>query len=179
MIKKVAKYFEKLFERLFPLGISIIFALSIKFININSIANMKDIVLSIITFASILIGFLTTMLSILVTAIDKSIMKYLKDEKRLKELYMFIAIPILVGFILIIICLMFIPISDAGNFKNYINYYYLLGFSFMYFVLLCIRSIGVLLLLLFKFIDEGEKDTNEKDNDVLDLSNAFKGNDKQ
>lgn len=169
MTSKIAKYVEKLF----PLGLSIIFVISLKFININSIINMKDIVLSIITFASILIGFLTTMLSILVTAIDKSIMKYLKKEKRLKELYMFIAIPILVGFALIIICLMFLPISDTSNLKNYINYY-LLGFSLMYFILLCIRAIGLLLVLLFQFIDEEGNDFNEEENDELDLSNAFK-----
>lgn len=174
MANKIAKYFEKLF----PLGLSVIFAVAIKFININSIINMKDIVLSIITFASILIGFLTTMLSILVTAIDKSIMKYLKQKKRLKELYMFIAVPILIGFVLIIICLMFIPISDVSNFKDYINYY-LLGFSFMYFVLLCIRAIGVLLVLLFQFIDEEGNDFHEEENDELDLSNAFKRNSKQ
>ncbi|OOM74467.1 hypothetical protein CLPUN_39200 [Clostridium puniceum] len=164
-------------EKFFPLGLSIIFLVIICFVNINSIVNMKDIILSIITFASILIGFLTTMLSILITAIDSSIMKYLKRNKRIKDLYWYLSIPILMGFILIIICLMFIPISDASNYKIYPNYYFL-GFFLSYFVLLCIRSIGILLLLLFEFIDEGNEEGDNKEDD-LDLSNAFKENKNQ
>lgn len=167
----------KYFEKFFPSGLSIIFIIMICFININSIANMKDIVLSIITFVSILIGFLTTMLSILITAIDNSVMQYLRRNKRIKDLYRYLAVPIVLGFILIIICLMFIPISDVSNYKSYPNYYFL-GFFLPYFTLSCIRAIGILLLLIFKFIDENnEKDVKEDDD--LDLSNAFKENNKQ
>ncbi|WP_252238859.1 hypothetical protein [Clostridium sp. VAP51] len=166
----------KYLEKLLPLGFSIIFVLVISLININSIINMKDIILSIITFVSILIGFLTTMLSVLITAIDKGVMQYLKKIKRIKDLYCFLSIPILVGFVLIITCLLCIPISDVSNIKSYPNYYFL-GFLLMYFVLSCIRAVSVLLLLLFKFIDEDNNHIIE--NDDLDLSNAFKYDKKQ
>lgn len=163
-------------ERLFPAILSFIFVIVISFVPIHSITNMKDIVISIITFASILIGFLTTMLSVLITAIDNSIIKYIKKKNRIKDLYYFIAEPIIIGFILIIICLMFIPISDVNNLKDYPNYYFL-GLFFMYFILSCIRSIGILILLIFQFIDE-DKFINKQDDD-LDLSNAFRKNKKQ
>lgn len=170
MANKIAKYAE----RLLPLGLSIIFIISVKFIDIKLITNMKDIVLSIITFVSIFIGFLTTMLSVLVTAIDKSIMKYLRKKKLLKELYLYIAIPIIVGFVLIIVCLMFIPLSGSTNLNEYKSFY-LLVFSLVYFVLLCIRAIIILLVLLFQFIDEETEEVVDKE-DELDLTNAFKQN---
>lgn len=162
----------KNFEKLFPLGFSLIFTIIMSFTNINYIVNMKDIILSIITFSSILIGFLTTMLSVLITAIDNSIMKYLKDQNRLKDLYLFICEPIIIGFLLVITCLMFIPICEVENYKMYPNYYFLALFL-MYFVLACVRAIIIVLLLLFKFIDKED----DKEDDDLDLSNAFKRND--
>lgn len=76
---------EKIAERAFPFAAKILFAISIKFININSITNLKDIILIIINFVAILIGFLTTMLSILVTASDKEIMIYIKEKKIIKS----------------------------------------------------------------------------------------------
>lgn len=163
----------KYIEKFFPALLSVIFTILICIIPIHSIINMKDIVLSIITFVSILIGFLTTMLSVLITAIDSSVMKYLKKIGKIKDLYIFLADPILEGFLLIIICLTVIPISEVDNLKHYLNYY-LLVLLFIYFILSCVRAIIILLLLIFRFINENkDDDKNIDEEDNLDLSNAF------
>lgn len=161
----------KYIEKFYPLVLSVVFTIIMHFANINSIVNMKDIILSVITFVSILIGFLTTMLSVLTSAMDNSIMKYLKEEGKLKELYLFLVMPILIGFLLIIVCLMFIPICEVSNYKSYPNYY-CLSFIFMWFMLGCIRAILFFMLLLNKFAD---KDINNDDveDDDLDLTNSF------
>lgn len=163
----------RILERCFPMVLSIISIVILFFIEVDKIDNLKDIVTSIITFASIIIGFLTTMLSILVTSNDKKIINYIKKKNKLKDLYLFLAVPIVVGLALIIIYFMVIPIVDKSNLNSYIRFY-VASFILFYFILLCIRAIIVLLFLIFEFIDKDGDD--DDDDDDLDTSNAFNQN---
>lgn len=156
--------------------LAVTFTIYMKIININCIANFKDIITSIINFIAILSGFLTTMLSILITSSDKSIFKYLRKKKRINEVFYYISSPIIWGFLNILFCLLLITYSDSQNLSSLVLFYVVI-FLTIFFILTSIRAIVILVLIIKNMNDEAAEEEENSDTDrEVDLEKAFKQN---
>lgn len=167
------KILKRLILALIPYCVALLVLIYVCYIKIISINNLKDIITSTINFITVIIGFLSTMLSILIASSDKNIMKYLKDKGKINTLYRYILVPILIGFINIIISLALLPYCEVKPIYSLLIFKVFIIFT-VSFISTAIRAIVILVVLVTEFNNnDGE---TEDDDRPINLENAFINN---
>lgn len=100
--------------------IIISFIIIIKFFDISfiKIENINDILSNIINFLAISTGFLMTTLSILASANNSKIMKKLAKYKKINQINIYFAEPILISIMLVIVCIIEMGLKENNLFEK-------------------------------------------------------------
>ncbi|MCX7884656.1 MAG: hypothetical protein N2448_06465 [Caloramator sp.] len=163
-------------EKYLPFIISIFFGIYIflgKY-NPNSINNFKDILSSVINLGAIFIGFLATMISILIALTGKRVIKRIQNNNATELFNSYLFIPIIVGFILVLLSITIIPISNYNN-NTSRNFFVLWSFMLVYFLTTSIRIIIILQRIFKEIIKEYEDKISNQQIKVIkpDITKAF------
>lgn len=161
--KIIKNFIEVFIERIWPYAITVILGALFYKAKINEIKNFKDILTCNVTFASIIIGFLATMLSILVASSDKPVVVKLKNKNKFKLLNLFITIPIIVGFISVISSFFLIPNSESKTLSTSKLFYIFICLTIL-FIATAIRAITVMVFLINNI--DNPNDIEERDLDI-------------
>lgn len=161
--KIIKNFIEVFIERIWPYAITVILGALFYKAKINEIKNFKDILTCNVTFASIIIGFLATMLSILVASSDKPVVVKLKNKNKFKLLNLFITIPIIVGFISVISSFFLIPDSESKTLSTSKLFYIFICLTIL-FIATAIRAITVMVFLINNI--DNPNDIEERDLDI-------------
>lgn len=144
-------------ERIGPLVISMIICfLSFRFnIDFSELSDYKFIYSNIISFSSIIIGFLITMVSILITLTNKRVMikiRELKADNLLKSYFVF---PILSGLFLVLLSIILGIVFDSNGLNvNNGTMTSIWIFTLVYFVTTTCRIFIIMLKLLNRVHEE-------------------------
>lgn len=159
-----------------PLIISLIsgiFILCAKFTP-NSINNFKDILSSVINLGAIFIGFLATMISILIALAGKRVIRRIQNNNATELFNSYLFLPIILGFILVLLSIIMVPISNCNNNLSR-RLFVLWGFILIYFLTASIRIIIILQRIFKEIIKEYEDKIPNKQIKVVkpDVTKAF------
>lgn len=145
-------------EKRIPLIVSLI--ASVCFFIFNSItlcdiSNLKEMLSAIINISAVIIGFLLTSVSILIALTGKRVIKRIQKNNSMGIFTSYFASPVALGFSLIVLCTVFIPIDKLSGYWSH-TWVSILVFISCYFLFSSIR-ISILLLSILKNI-AGEVD---------------------
>jgi len=153
-------------EKYYPLILSIMFtSFLFLFFDISSLpTNFEKILDVVITFVSIILGFLGVLMSILLTLRDTKLLEeiFKKIDQNLFKGYF--SKSIIDGFLLVILSLLFFfptLTSKISSFNTKVNFLLLIWiFSLLYFIISSYRIIDIMMVLIFKehnFIDKKQE----------------------
>ncbi|PFC01840.1 hypothetical protein [Bacillus thuringiensis] len=139
--------------------------------NLASIKNLLPILGATVTISAIIIGFLATMVSILISLTNSNVMQRLKNAKANETLSWYIKEAIIIGFILAIYCLvlhMFEKYDEYGS-KLMLSFYVGL---LIYFVSTAYRIFHIILNILTSVLNES-KEVDDEQTFTTPSSNIF------
>lgn len=175
---KIKNRIEVFIEKRMPLVLSVLLALIAYFftdLKLNSICNLKEMLSAVINIAAVIIGFLLTTVSILISLTGKKVIKRIQMNNATSILTLYFASPIVLGFCLIILSTVLIPFDNMDGTWSHILATVLL-FNAVYFILTTIR-ISLLLLNVLRSMS-AETDTTAESTKpkpyVPDPDNSFK-----
>lgn len=163
-------------EKMGPLYMGILVFIVLCFIPLypKDISNVSDILSNVVNFVSIITGFLTTTISILITITNTKVMKRIIKAKRTSQLTNFFSEPIFIGVILVIVSLVGIGCAERNDeiSKFLLN---MIVSLLIYFIFLFFRVATIAINIL----KEALKEKNNK-NDMIepDVTNLFNENNK-
>ncbi len=164
---------NKIIERTLVLVLSLLVTFIFWVSKINIISNLDSIISNFTTFTSVFAGFISAGLIMIMTSSEKEIIKNLKKENRLLELYIYIFLPIVFAFISFAFSMLLLGKIDLNSFNLYNNiYFYLFIFTGAFFIFSSIQAIFFILKIGLRFSDSEE--TNHKR--PINFDNAFKNN---
>lgn len=129
--------------------------------NLLSINNLLPILGATVTISAIIIGFLATMVSILISLTNSNVMQRLKNARANETLSWYIKEAIIVGFILAIYCLVLHMFDkyDGDASKLMLSFYVGL---LIYFVSTAYRIFHIILNILTSVLNESKQIEDEK-----------------
>lgn len=136
-------------ERLYPYLISLIVVIVLFAMKINQITIMRfDILISsIISISSTIIGFIITIIAILIGLLNERVMKLIKKNNAMNLFREYLISPVIIGFILIILSNILIFIVKEDCIISGI-YFYMTTFLVLTFTLSLLR-IGTIIYKVF------------------------------
>lgn len=121
-------------------------------LNVN-ILGLNEILGSLITFTSIIIGVLIALFGIIVTLSETDIMQEIRDRKGDRSLFRYSIETLISNFVLLLLSILFqslIYYKDNSDMYNFINFYFYVWISLTVFVLFSsARTIYYLLMISF------------------------------
>ncbi len=148
------------FEKRSPAILSLTIAICFYFLSnipLCDVPNLKEMLSAIINISAVIIGFLLTSVSILIALPGKRVIKRIKANSSMGIFTSYFASPLVLGFLLIILCTVFLPIEKmSGKWSHAWLTFFI--FICSYFLLTSVR-IATLLLGVLKKID-GETDNS-------------------
>lgn len=152
-------------ERSYPYIISLIIGIVFYFlkIKINDISNFDNILSSTVTFSSIIIAFLSTMVSIFISLIDSKVMKRINEEDGDGLLTSYIAEAVIGGLLLVVYSMiLFMFLNYTGKMSNYLLCFYIALLVFL--ILSSYRILKLTLNILRNVLRESTELKNEQKN---------------
>lgn len=145
------------FEKYFPYILSVVIMVGLYYFNILETRNISDnLLISMITVAAIIIGFLSTMLAILATISSSRIMQLIRKQKVVDLLYRYFKEAIYLGFIAIAISILVLMFPSILCFMiAYLWFLAILCFMFSSF-----RIINFMLIIIKNVISYDNSDEN-------------------
>ncbi|NUK30997.1 hypothetical protein HT574_13145 [Parageobacillus sp. VR-IP] len=167
----------RIFERIYPIGISIIFAIIIynQHITFNIIPKIEPVLNSVVTVSSIVIGFLAAMVSILIAITNSKVMKRIREGKAEHLLTCYIREAIISGILLALgstIAYLFVD-YDGKKADLIFSVWF---FMVIHFLLSSFRILNIMLNIL-STIPKEYKEHEKKDSKMVytpKKENAFK-----
>ncbi|MFC0525789.1 hypothetical protein ACFFGV_19610 [Pontibacillus salicampi] len=143
-------------EKFYPLVIATLFTIVFYFqnITIKEIEKFDSVLNGVITISSIIIAFMGTMVSILITLMNTSVMQAIKDYQEGNKLSSFISRPIICGLLLSIYCLSLYVWGDTSNDKLSEFFFLLFIFLLSYFVSASFRIYFISISILRNVLNE-------------------------
>ena len=144
----------KFIERACPLALSFVFCAFLKLMSINGIVIYRfDIFISSLITASVtVVGFIITIIAIIIGLLDREIMKIINDKKSMNLLREYLLTPVLFGFLTIIDLFILISIIDKteliANKMFYISVFIVVSFA------LSLIRMAYVLSYLFKNVSQ-------------------------
>lgn len=95
---------KKFIERMYPLVLSFILCLFLKIIGINGmiISRFDVFISSLITVSVTVVGFIITIIAVIIGLLDREIMKTINEKKAMNLLREYFITPVMLGFLTII-----------------------------------------------------------------------------
>lgn len=145
--------------------ITFFLCLVLKFIDTN-ILGLGDMINSIITFTSIIVGVLIALFGIIVSLSEADIMREIRNRKGEKALFRFCIETLISNFVLLLQSIVFqglINYKDEKNLTSFVNFFSYIWFSLVVFVLVSsCRTIYYLLMISFNQNNNSIRPTSEK-----------------
>lgn len=159
---------KRRFERWYPIAIPLLIIFLFYRIGINEIIfkRVDVFISSLITVGVTIIGFVITIIAILIGILDKKIMGIINKNKAINLLGEYLIFPVVLGFILIINSLLLSYFIDENSIISGV-FFYLMVFSIFSFFLSLLRMIYVL-AYLFKNVSQEYLPEN-KDEEIQKL----------
>ncbi|UFT98107.1 hypothetical protein KO561_12935 [Radiobacillus kanasensis] len=133
-------------------------------LGLNNINNLEAILNSTITVSSIVIAFLGTMMSILISLTSAKVMKRIKDNNAQSDLTMYVKQSVICGLLLAMYSMILYMFQDeSGQISRYLLVS--LVFLLVFFVLSSYRIFSVIFKILSSVLEEEvqtESETNTK-----------------
>jgi hypothetical protein len=146
------EFVKLLIEKYSPFFVALVTAvfLILNKIDIASFKNITDMLSSITNIASVLVGFIATILSILIALPTHKVIQRIMMNDSIKHLRMYFASSIALGLVTMLFTLFLYPFVDVTvNDIQLPSWVFSIWLSiFIYFILSCVRVIWILLLLL-------------------------------
>jgi hypothetical protein len=163
-------------EQFFPIVVALLSGIVILFshLNLQSVPKLETILNSAITVSSIMIGFLATMISILISISNRKIMKRIRDGKAEGLLNWYIREAIISGFFMAIYSTgLYLFLSYDGTYSKFLLAVWVL--SIIHFVLASYRIMHVLLNILAALPKEYSNESKESNVYTPSTERAFAG----
>ncbi|MFA2812041.1 hypothetical protein [Bacillus mycoides] len=150
-------------EYLYPFLLGIIVVVVVYQFNITlaSIKNLLSILSATVTISAIIIGFLATMVSILISLTNSNVMQRLKSARANETLSWYIKEAIIIGFMLAIYCLVLHMFDkyDGNGSKLLVSFY---AGLLTYFVFAAYRIFHIILNILTSVLNESNEIESEE-----------------
>lgn len=159
----------RLVEKYYPFilgGCSVFICVICKFTS-SDIPKFENMLSSYVNMSSIIIGFLATMISILITSVDKNVMKKIKKFNVMNLLTNYINVAVISGLVVVIYSVGYSTVIDK---TEGVYWYMFLIWVFVatLFLAATFRMLQVMLKILTNIANESDK---EIENNVMDSRN--------
>lgn len=146
MFGKLGKILSYIYPWLIPV---IIILLTIPYNISYKIKNFSDVLESVVTFSSIIVGFLGALLGILITINNSKIIKEISGNNEMGTVRYFFNETLVLGFIVVLLSIAFQVLKDYEF--AFVKYYFYIWFVFtVTFIISSFRVIQLLMNVFFK-----------------------------
>ena len=158
------RFIEKLYPVIFSFC-SVIYCAMYKITSFD-IPRFHDVLNSYVNMSSIIIGFLATMISILITSVDKTVMKKIRQFTGMNLLTSYINIAVISGLIVAIYSVGYSAVADKPDSPFWYLFLFWVFIATL-FLTSTFRILQVMLRILTNIANESETDKSRK---VMDSS---------
>ncbi len=158
------RFIEKLYPVIFSFC-SVIYCAMYKITSFD-IPRFHDVLNSYVNMSSIIIGFLATMISILITSVDKTVMKKIRQFNGMNLLTSYINIAVISGLIVAIYSVGYSAVADKPDSPFWYLFLFWVFIATL-FLTSTFRILQVMLRILTNIANESETDKSRK---VMDSS---------